>query len=196
MRILQELADSITSYNATLKKLDEDLLYSLNEKQKVSDALDMDNKLTTLAIRDFRGFLLKNTIEFINKSAKNYCRDIFKTDAIEFELDGNDINISYCDKPIENLSGGERQKIDLIIQFALRDMMFQLLNFNCNIIVLDEILDNLDVVGSNEILNFISKKLNDVESIFIISHNINELEIPCDSQLTVIKSIDGISYIK
>lgn len=196
MRSLQELADLITSYTATLKKLDDDLLYSINEKQKVTERIEVDNKLTTLAIRDFRGFLLKNTIEFINNSAKAYCKDIFKTDAIEFELNGNDINISYCEKPIENLSGGERQKIDLIIQFALRDMMFQCLNFNCNIIVLDEILDNLDVVGSNEILNFIAKKLNDVESIFIISHNINELEIPCDSQLTVVKNEEGISYIR
>ena len=196
MKSLQELDDSIHSYEDRLKKLENELLYNNVEKQKILDAIQIDNKLNTLATRDFRGFLLKNTIDFISKSAKQYCKEIFKTDNIAFELDGNNIDISYCQKPIENLSGGERQKIDLIIQFALRDMMSQCLNFNCNIIVLDEILDNLDVVGSNEIINFISRKLNDVESIFIISHNINELEIPCDSQLTVVKNADGITSIR
>lgn len=196
LNILKELDDSITSYTDTLKKLAEDILYNNDEKQKILDALQLNNRLLNVANKDFRGFLLKNTIEFIDAIAKEYCKDIFKTDAIKFELDGNNINITYCEKPIENLSGGERQKIDLIIQFALRDMMSKFLNFNCNIIVLDEILDNLDAVGSNEIINFISRRLNDAESIFIISHNINELEIPCDSQLIVIKDENGISQIK
>lgn len=193
---LKDITDQLTSCESTIKKLDEELLYNNEEKQKISERISVVNQLNTLIKRDFRGFLLSNIISFINGKAKEYCEEIFKTTDIEFVLNGNDIDISYCGKPIDNLSGGERQKVDLIIQFSIRDMMCQYLNFNCNIIVLDEILDNLDVVGSNEIINFISKKLIDVESIFIISHNISELEIPCDSELIVIKDVNGISYIK
>ena len=108
---------------------------------------------------------------------------------------GNNIEISYCDKQYENLSGGERQKVDLIIQFSIRDMLSQFLNFSSNILVADEIFDNCDSVGCQKIINMISNKLTDVESIFIVTHHENELMIPYDSKLTVVKNNYGISEI-
>ena len=69
-----------------------------------------------------------NVIEFIDKKAKEYCKDIFLTDKIEFCLNGNNISISYDNKEYEVLSGGEKQKVDLIIQFAIRDMLCKFLN--------------------------------------------------------------------
>jgi DNA repair exonuclease SbcCD ATPase subunit len=50
-------------------------------------------------------------------------------------------------------------------------------------------------MGTTNVLNLVSKKLNDVESIFIISHN-ESLKIPYDDILTVIKDEKGFSRIK
>ena len=111
------------------------------------------------------------------------------------KLDGNNIFIGYCNKAYEVLSGGEKQKVDLIVQFAIRDMMSQFLNFTSNIIVLDEIFDNLDYIGCQRVLDLISNKLNDLDSIFIITHHENELDIPVDKTITIIKDINGVSKL-
>ena len=152
------------------------------------------DKMNTLVKRDFRGFLLSSVIDFISKKAKEYAKDIFGTDELEFKLDGNDIDISYCGKAFENLSGGEKQRVDLILQFAIRDMMSQYLSFTSNILVLDEIFDGLDIMGTTNVLNLISKRLTDVGSIFIISHN-DSLEIPYDDTITVVKDEKGVSRV-
>ena len=49
---------------------------------------------------------------------------------------------------------------------------------------------------NNSILNLITTKLSDVESIFIISHHSEELDLPVDSQITIVKDENGISDIR
>ena len=61
--------------------------------------------------------------------------------------------------------------------------------------MLDEIFDNLDVLGCNNVLNLISTRLNDIESMFIISHRSDELAIPYDCEMNVIKDETGISKV-
>jgi DNA repair exonuclease SbcCD ATPase subunit len=97
-------------------------------------------------------------------------------------------------KDYENLSGGERQKVDLIIQFSIRDMLCSQLNFSSNILVLDEIFDNLDMIGCEKLINVISN-MNDIKNIFIITHRY-DLSIPCDKEIVVVKSNLGISEIR
>ena len=151
--------------------------------------------IKTLTTRDFRGYLLKNVIKFIDSKAKEYCKDVFETENIDFVLDGNNIDIKYCGKQYEACSGGEKQKVDLIVQFAIRDMLCQFLDFSSSIIVLDEIFDNLDSVGCEKVINLISRKLSDIQSIFIITHH-SDLQIPEDSTITVTKQQDGVSLVR
>lgn len=180
--------NEIDSYN-------KDLLYNNNEINITKDHLEVINKMITIATRDFRGFLLSEIINFINLKSKEYAQEIFETDKINFSLDGNNINISYLDKQYENLSGGEKQKIDLIIQFSIRDMLSQYLSFSSNILMLDEIFDNLDDIGCQKVLNLISNKLTDIESIYIITHH-SDISIPVDRYLLIIKDNEGISRIQ
>ena len=170
-------------------------MYINNIKEETQKRLEIVNKMYMIAIRDFRGFLLTNIIDFINNKSKEYCKDIFETDKIEFMLDGNYINIFYDNKQYENLSGGEKQKVDLIVQFSIRDMLCKFLNFSSNIIVLDEIFDNLDAVGCQRVLNVIAKKLSDIDSIYIVTHH-SDIDLPIDNEIVVIKNENGISEIK
>lgn len=193
---LEKVEKDIQTTKESICDVNEKIINEMKVEEDLSNRVDIVNKMKTLVQRDFRGFLLSNVIDFISKKAKEYSLDIFGTDNLEFTLDGNEINISYCDKSFENLSGGEKQKVDLIVQFAIRDMMSQYLDFRSNILVLDEITDNLDSIGCNNVLNLISKKLNDVESIFIVSHHAEELAIPSDSEIVVVKNEEGISSIQ
>ena len=196
------------NYNTKLKTIDNDIievkdqintlqnqiLYNNIEKDNIETRLNIVNKMLTIATRDFRGFLLSEIIKFIDQKAKEYCKEIFDTEEIEFKLEGNNIFIGYCGKQYENLSGGEKQKIDLIIQFSIRDMLTRYLDFSSNILVLDEIFDNLDSIGCQKVLNLISNKLTDISSIYIITHH-SDIDIPTDNELVVVKDENGISRI-
>lgn len=164
------------------------------QKEEVEEKLNIQSKFETILKRDFRGILLQSCISYIDSKAKEYCQKIFNTDLIAFVLDGNNISISYAGKEYESLSGGEKQKIDLIIQFAIRDMLCTYLNFNCNLLVLDELTDNLDSIGCKRIIDFISAELTDIDSVFIISHR-SDLELPYDRTLMVTKNQEGISSV-
>ena len=94
----------------------------------------------------------------------------------------------------ESLSGGEKQKIDIIIQLALKDLLSAHLGLRTNIIVLDEIFDNLDQAGCQKILDVLST-ITDIESIFIISHHTTELQLSYDTEIVVEKDNDGVSHI-
>lgn len=188
------LEEKIQSIKHSIKECASKILYINNNKKELQRHIDIIQKMKTVITRDFRGYLLFSVINFINKKAKEYSQEVFETDKINFSLEGNNIDISYDNKEYSNLSGGERQKVDLIIQFALRDMLCKYLDFSSNIIVVDELFDNLDSVGCEKILNFISNKLTDVENIYIITHHA-DIPIPFDNILTVIKGEDGISRI-
>lgn len=181
--------NKIANYKSQLQEIEQDILGTGNH-------LNVIKKFDTIIKRDFRGYLLHNVIEYINTVAKQYCLQVFNTDLIEFKLDGNNISISYNNKEYEMLSGGEKQKIDLIVQFSIRDMLCKYLNFSCNILVLDEIFDNIDSVGCDKVIELISNKLQEVSSVYIISHHAEALEIPVDNYITVVKGLDGVSYVK
>ena len=189
----RKIIDDFTDFE---KDVNEKLLYNKEREEDFNNHLEIINKITTLTTRDFRGILLKNVIDYIDKKAKEYSQEVFSSNAISFELNGNNIDINYDNKPVENLSGGERQKVNLIIQFAIRDMLCQFMNFSSSMIILDEIFDNLDSIGVSNILNMITRKLNDIESIFIISHHSSELDIPYDDELLIEKDTNGISRVR
>lgn len=190
------LQNKLNNIIQEISLIDNKILYNNKNKLTVEEHIDVVNKMNTLVKRDFRGFLLSNVINFIDNKAKEYSKSIFDTNELDFKLEGNNINIEFCKKSYESLSGGEKQRVDLILQFALRDMLCQYLNFSSNIIALDEITDALDSLACEKILDFISKQLTDVDSIFIISHRADELEIPCDTEIVVEKDANGISRIK
>ena len=189
------LNNTIMANQNAIKEIELNSVYLHDSKNNFSSRLDVINKFTTIANRDFRGYLLKNVIDFINKKSKEYCIDVFNTQLIDFILEGNNIDIRYAGKQYEVLSGGEKQKIDIIVLLSIRDMLCQFLDFRCNILCVDEIFDNLDSVSCDKILDLFSKKLNDLESVFIISHH-TDLAIPQDSIITVIKHENGVSTVQ
>lgn len=200
-RLLAQLETTIQNYQQTIennsikiRELDEQLMYNNSEKDLQQAHLDVVNKFETALKRDFRGFLLLTIIEYIQSRAKIYSEVIFETDKVGFCLDGNNIDITYLEKAYENLSGGEKQKIDLIIQFSIRDMLCNHLGFTSNILVLDEVFDGLDMIGCQRVLDVISS-LNDIKNIFIVTHR-KDLSIPTDKEIVVVKSASGISEIR
>jgi len=190
----KRIEESISLCEKKLEELNTQELYYNNEKQNLQDHLDVVSKMVTLANRDFRGYLLSNVVEYIDGVTKEYSSRVFGSPCVSFSLNGNSLNIKLFDKYYESLSGGEKQKVDLIVQFALRKMLCNTADFSSNIIVLDEIFDNMDEVSSKQIIDFISEELNDLETVFIITHH-SDLQIPYDNIIKVVKDNSRISRI-
>lgn len=176
-----------------LDKIDSDILYNINEKEQLERRLSIINRINSALNKDFRGYLLIYVIQYINKIAKYYCKQVFGNTNLEFRLDGNNISILYDNKEYENLSGGEKQKVDIIVQFAIRNMLSKYLNFSSNILILDEVTDFLDVQGVNTVITLITNNLKDVPAIYFITHHEN-LMFPYDGEIVVTKN-NSISSI-
>lgn len=189
------LEKELNSKLQKIEKCDFDIINKNNIVNTVEGKIEVNNKMASIIKREFRGYLLINVIEFIQKRCKFYADEVFNNDNLEFKLDGNNISIKYDNKEYEMLSGGEKQKIDVILQLSIRDMLCSYLNFSSNILVLDEITDSLDIVGANSIFNLISKQLTDVQAIYIISHH-TDFDIPVDDEIRIIKGEDKISRIE
>lgn len=180
--------------NAKILKLEK--LVNTTQKKIIEDKerLNINTNLISLTKREFRGVLLENIIKYIDNKVKYYSKEVFGTELLSFTLNDNYIDIIYDGKYYEALSGGEQQKVDIIIQLALRDLLNTQLGINCNMLVIDEAFDFLDNVGCQKILGLITN-LSNIESVFIISHHINELQISYDTEITVVKNNSGISTI-
>lgn len=164
-------------------------------KNDYADRLSIIKKMDTLIRRDFRGYLLTNIITYLDNRAKEYCNIVFGTKELSLALNGNALDITYCGKMFDGLSGGEKQRVDLILQLAIRDMLTSYLDLSANILVLDEITDFLDKKSCQAVMQLLERELQTVESVFIISHHAEELELPIDSEIRIVKNAEGISEL-
>lgn len=190
-----DLEKAITDLTKEAKELKKELTELGKSQVELNEHLAVVKQLETLTKRDFRGYILSDIIKYLDKRAKDFAEIVFGHRNLNIYLDGNDLDISYSGKMFDNLSGGEKTRVDLITQFAIRDLLTTYLNASSNIIVLDEITDFLDATSCDAVMNLIEKELKSVESVFIISHHAEELNIPVDSELKVIKGVDGISTV-
>ena len=189
------LRQKIDDLKKDIEKLTKDKEESCIKKDNIQEHINVVNKMNTIIKRDFRGLLLSNIINYIEQTAKEYANKIFGCDELKFELNGNNLDISFCNKDYTNLSGGEKRRIDIIVQFAIRRFLEEYLQFSSNILVLDEITDELDAESCDKVINFITEELQDVESVFIISHHEDSLQLPVDSEIVVEKDARGVSNV-
>ena len=185
----------LTSICDQLNEIEKEILYYTNEQGPLNRRSEIISKMNTILSRDFRGYLLTNVINYISDRAKFYSMQVFGNGNIGFQLAGNAIEISFDNKEYSNLSGGEKQRVDLIIQLSIRDMLCRFMGFSSNIIVLDEFIDGLDAKGCEQILGLIAKNLTDVGTVYIITHH-SSVAIPTDDEIIVVKDSNKISRIR
>ena len=193
--ILNEHIKRISELDKLMADINQNIVYNSDKQIVLQQHIEVITKFDTAVKRDFRGYLLLSVIDFIDRNAKHYSKVIFGHEDVGVTLDGNNLLLTYQGKEIESLSGGERQKVDLIIQFSIRDYLCRYTNFSANILVLDEIFDNLDAIGCDKVIEVITNELKDVSSVYIVTHR-GDLSIPRDAVITVVKESDGISYIR
>ena len=149
-----------------------------------------------LVTKEFRSYLLQNSITYLNKVLQEYSNQLFSnlSDTIYISNDDSKLDIMLGNAPYESLSGGEKTRVNIALLLAQKSLASTIGNISCNIIILDEILGYCDSQAELNIIDLIIKELESLESIFMVSHK--EIPIGYDSQLIVVKDRNGLSNIK
>lgn len=184
--------DQINEYDSKISLVDK----SLSDVN--TDIAKMDNDVKNIAwiksrsSRDLRAFMLNGVISYLNTRTLDYSGYLFDNKIVEFSIDKSNINISIDGKLVENLSGGEKRRVDIILQLALRDLVLVDTGFSSNLLVIDEALDYLDNQGVSSVLDLISSKRSDSNTIILITHK-SDADIIYDKEWVVMKDEQGVS---
>ena len=119
---------------------------------------------------------------------------MFINNIIKINNNDNKLNIYVDDKLYDSLSSGEKVKVKIALILAQKSLSESIGNFNCNIIILDELLAACDTTAEEIIINLILNELSNLSSLYFISHK--ELQIPSDKILTIVKKEDNLSYLQ
>lgn len=77
-------------------------------------------------------------------------------------------DLNGVEKTYQSLSGGERKRVDIIVSFALHDI----LNKQVSVMVVDELFEGLDEQGQDIAMNLIRMKAES-QAVYLITHNVN-----------------------
>lgn len=148
-----------------------------------------------LVTKSFRGYLLQNAVDYLNSRLAYYSKFLFcnKHDVVSVVADSQKLDIMLGDAPYDTLSGGEQRRVDIPIMLAQRDLAAEVAGVSCNILILDEIMESMDEVATQVTLDLLERQSDNVESLFIISHN--DYSLPVDSTIRVVKGVDRIATV-
>jgi len=147
------------------------------------------------------GDLLKILNTYIQKYAKNFYSKDFKFNFIVKDNNIEEIIIKEGKKmKYDQLSSGERQKVDIVLVISLLDIaMSYFKNNKLKFLIIDEALDHLDPVWGRYVVEFIKQYAVSMNMMaLLISHHgiIDEMNYIFDNKIIVSKGIDDSSHIK
>lgn len=187
--MIKDVNDKINSLNTQVK----------NEQDKYVENNDKVNCIKhslQLITKDFRTFLLKNSIEYLNKLLERYSSDLFSNEKDIVKISENDtkLDIMLGNATYESLSGGEKTRVNIALLLAQKSLASVIGNISYNIIILDEILGYCDNQAEINVIDLITKELESLESIYMVSHK--EIPIGYDTQLIIVKNKQGLSNVR
>lgn len=192
---IKEYENTINELNTQIKQINKQVELYNNQFTNNNNYVEVCKNIVQLITKEFRTFLLKNSINYLNNLLENYSKHLFSNDkdVIYIEQGDNKLNIKLDQATYESLSGGEKTKVDIALLLAQKSLASTIGNISSNIIILDEVLKFCDGTAEINIVDLIIQELDTLESIYMISHR--EIPIGYDKQLVVIKDKKGLSNL-
>lgn len=186
MKLLKEYKAPVASTESTIPtriKSCEDLIQNLEEMYKVESRqlLKLSNKIQDIewAIKDplsnsgIKAMIFNSLLTRVNKALVYYAQflDHIITLEVNMESANKDIEVFVYKKKIVvdvgDFSGGQRQLVDIAINFAINDVIST--TRGCNLVILDEIFESLDANNIDLISEIIIAR-NKSRDIWLVTH--------------------------
>lgn len=193
---LNEYENMITDIDNNIVNIDNQINEYTLKYNTNNDLVNSAKHILQLITKDFRTYLLQNSLKYLNKVLSEYSTHLFSNegDVIKIEEADAKLDITLGNATYESLSGGERTRVNIALLLAQKSLAQMIGNISCNIIILDEILGYCDGQAETIVIDLITKELDSLESIYMVSHK--EIPIGYDSQLVIVKDKTGLSRIK
>jgi len=171
------IENTIKTYETEINKNDKEI----KEKEQNIRDLTYKRQLSDYFYKllgskgELRPYLLNSDINFLNTAMQKYISRFFKNTNVTLKLNGASIDIIIdslgIKKSVSSLSGGEKKRLNLAIQFALYDLIRSTSQIDFNMICLDEIESELDTMGIQQLIEIIEDISERVETVFWITNH-------------------------
>lgn len=195
IRSIDELEEMLQKIATELTMIDSQIETTEKRFNENNDYVGVVKNCVQLVTKEFRTFLLQNSLQYLNKLLAQYSNQLFSNagDVIKIEEDDTKLNIKLGNATYESLSGGERTRVNIALLLAQKSLASSIGNISCNLIILDEILGYCDSQAEENVISLLTQELETLESIYMVSHK--EIPIGYDAQLTVLKDKQGLSRV-
>ena len=148
--------------------------------------------------RSMKSWCISNIIGYFNARIKFFL-DRFFDGSVSIQLDNelNETISSYSkERTTGSFSGGEKQRLNLSILFALYSLTKANISTKINIMFLDEILStSLDDKGISTVLELLEEMKDNKETVLIVDHKDNFKDYPSFENIIIHKDKQGFSHI-
>lgn len=176
-------------FEETLLSQEEELtkLIEKSELYKVISSMLKDDGIKSSIVKDYIGFINIRLNEYLN--SMNFFLNITLNENFEEKI--NSINRENF--TIDNLSTGQKCRVNLAIWMALLEVSSLKNSAVTNLIALDEVLENLDQNGVQDFMKLVNDKLSH-KNLFVVTQRFDEFQDYFRSSLRF-KLNDGFTEI-
>jgi DNA repair exonuclease SbcCD ATPase subunit len=174
-----------TLRNKALEEVNWNRINTVNKKLEHQEFL---YKLLTNKDSFVRRRIIEQNLSYLNHRLNHYLTALQLPHEVSFQSDLTvDIRMLGQEFDFDNLSRGERNRLILGLSWSFRDV-FESLNFPCNLLFIDELIDSgMDPVGVDSALAVLKKFSRESgKNVFLISHR-DELITRVNNSLQVVK---------
>jgi DNA repair exonuclease SbcCD ATPase subunit len=149
------------------KDLTSELYKRKMQKQYIAKTVEL------ISEKGIKKYIIDKYIPILNQSLNQYLKKFNAPYSVMFnsEMEENIIARGYEDLSYNNLSSGEKQRLDSALLFSFLNLSKMKNSVNVNILFMDEVLDqSLDQQGIDGIMAIFNEMKKDGYSIFVVSH--------------------------
>lgn len=187
----------LTEYEKKLMLLREQVTDLQAELDILEEKIMLDGELVNILGDDgIKTYFFKKLTAILNKNVNEYLTKFeLKNTTIEFDDQMQETMVTnMVPRTYTSYSSGERTRIDMSILLAFFDISRLISNWSCNILFIDELLDqNIDQSGIEQFVSTLYNLINENKKklgIYIISHKLNELKVQVSSLIEIRKVHD------
>lgn len=183
LEITNETDDFDTSGETEkLERYRSQLALSNSRLDELSDKVAIDTDLQAiLSDGGIKRYFFEQIVPVLNEKLNDYIKkfglnvDVIFNDMLEYTINRGSFDLEY-----NNLSNGEKTRVNVAMLLTFYDIAKQLSNWSCSILFMDEIFDTgIDSEGISSFVEEIVKMLGADKKlgVYLISHKINELNL-------------------